>query len=1431
MPDTTITWTSTNDTFNWDGTLANSFVGGAGYDKVNASVSTTALSLGSNLNSIEQVTLNASALSSTLVNQASQALTVTVADAAFQSSLDLAYISGKLWGGGGFRGLTINLTNASIAGYNMDASALTAGHAVNINNDSGSADSLKGGAGNDIFRIYNGNDSVDGGAGNDTVIYNFYTTALSNLTLTGNAGAGWSLKSGTDTLLGFARLSDGALQVSDLRSSGSTLGVDVLKNIESLSLVFTTADITGQYVADIGVNSTSTTTALSLKVLQNYIVGTSAGELITGTGAADLISAGAGNDTVNGGAGGDLNIQEGIFGGAGDDYLDGGTGWNQLYGGAGNDTLTGGSGGLTLFGSLTPDRNVANYSNVSTGIAAVLGNSNATGAAAYNQGTVTGDASVGTDTLLLIDRVIGSSGNDSYTIYGNWYGSQNKNWFQAGYLGQGSSFRGGAGDDTITGNGYINLILDDASSGVYASIADGIAYGDGVGTDRFTGVNALAGGRYNDTLIGGSGNDAFSPSAGDDSVDGGDGIDTMTYAYESLTQGVTIDLSLTTAQLINADAGYDTLLNIENVVGAIFADQLKGSDANTKFQGGLGNDTIDGGAGTDTAVFDGLSTDFEVKRLSDGSWTVKDTRSVPKEDMDTLIRMEDLQFNDKTTRLGTTNDTFDWDGTSTSSFVGQTGYDTVKATVNTTALSLGGNLNSIERVNINANALTSTQTLSVTVADAAFQSSLDLAYVSGKLWGSGGFRGLTLNLYYGSIAGYNIDASALTAGHAVNINNDTGSADSLKGGAGDDIFRIYNGNDSVDGGAGNDTVVYNFSSTALSNLSLTGSAGTGWSLKSGTDTLLGFTRLSDGAVQVSDLRSSGSALGVDVLRNIESLSLIFNTADSTGQYVAGIGIDSTSTTTTLSLKVLQNYIVGTSAGEVVTGTEAADLISAGAGNDTVNGGAGGDLNVGESIFGGAGDDSLDGGAGWNVLYGGAGNDTLTGGSGGLTWYGSLTPERNIANYGNVSTGITAVLGNSDVTGASAYNQGTVTGDASVGTDTLLVISRVVGSSGNDSYTVKGNWYASQVKNWFQAGYLGQGSSFRGGAGDDTVTGNGYIALLVDDASSGVYASIADGIAYGDGIGTDRFTGVNALQGGRYNDTLMGGSGNDTFTPATGDDSVDGGAGSDTVHYSWESPTQGVTVDLSLTTAQLINAEAGYDTLLNIENVLGTTFADQIKGSDANNKFQGGLGNDTIDGGAGTDTAVFDGLSTDFEVKRLSDGSWTVKDTRSVPKEDMDTLIRVEDLQFNDKTTSLNNPPAAKFWKDNTKAPTETKKADAVNLTDAIAILKMIVGLNVNSNNTPLSPYQAIAADFDQSGDVGLTDAIGVLKMVVGLTAPTPTWKYYDDTQLNSAYTSAQSLNPKGWTSAAAISDISTASSSVTLVGVLTGDVDGSWTGV
>jgi len=154
-------------------------------------------------------------------------------------------------------------------------------------------------------------------------------------------------------------------------------------------------------------------------------------------------------------------------------------------------------------------------------------------------------------------------------------------------------------------------------------------------------------------------------------------------------------------------------------------------------------------------------------------------------------------------------------------------------------------------------------------------------------------------------------------------------------------------------------------------------------------------------------------------------------------------------------------------------------------------------------------------------------------------------------------------------------------------------------------------------------------------------------------------------------------------------------------------------------------------------------------------------------------------------------------------------------------------------QYNFTTGAVTDstaPAVAKFWKNNALTPSETKKTEAVNLTDAIAILKMIVGLNVNSINVPLSPYQAIAADFDQNGAVELSDAIGVLKMVVGLNAPSPAWKYFDDEKLTLAYSASQSLSPKSWTATSAVADASSVNEGVKLVGVLTGDVDGSWLG-
>ena len=118
-------------------------------------------------------------------------------------------------------------------------------------------------------------------------------------------------------------------------------------------------------------------------------------------------------------------------------------------------------------------------------------------------------------------------------------------------------------------------------------------------------------------------------------------------------------------------------------------------------------------------------------------------------------------------------------------------------------------------------------------------------------------------------------------------------------------------------------------------------------------------------------------------------------------------------------------------------------------------------------------------------------------------------------------------------------------------------------------------------------------------------------------------------------------------------------------------------------------------------------------------------------------------------------------------------------------------------------------------------------SQAVNLQDAIAILKMIVGLDVNGAGKALSPYQAYAADFDGNGKVELSDAIGVLKHVVGLPAPDVQWLFFNEA--DASVPGKSSLNP-GAMPALTATLATTGATHVGLVGVLRGDVDGSYGG-
>jgi Ca2+-binding RTX toxin-like protein len=109
-------------------------------------------------------------------------------------------------------------------------------------------------------------------------------------------------------------------------------------------------------------------------------------------------------------------------------------------------------------------------------------------------------------------------------------------------------------------------------------------------------------------------------------------------------------------------------------------------------------------------------------------------------------------------------------------------------------------------------------------------------------------------------------------------------------------------------------------------------------------------------------------------------------------------------------------------------------------------------------------------------------------------------------------------------------------------------------------------------------------------------------------------------------------GNDTLFGGGGVDSLFGGTGGDTLVGGTGADSLNGGDGTDTVSYATSSGA--VTVDLAAGTGQ--GADAQGDTITQVENIIGSDFADTLTGDTANNTLTGGAGNDLLYGGAGTD---------------------------------------------------------------------------------------------------------------------------------------------------------------------------------------------------
>jgi Ca2+-binding RTX toxin-like protein len=241
----------------------------------------------------------------------------------------------------------------------------------------------------------------------------------------------------------------------------------------------------------------------------------------------------------------------------------------------------------------------------------------------------------------------------------------------------------------------------------------------------------------------------------------------------------------------------------------------------------------------------------------------------------------------------------------------------------------------------------------------------------------------------------------------------------------------------------------------------------------------------------------------------------------------------------------------------------------------------------------------------------------------------------------------------------ALKLGTAGNDTIVGSATQ---DRLVGGDGNDILSgqdghdlVEGGAGLDQLTG-------GKGNdTLLGGAGNDSLNGNSGDDVLAGDGG--------DDTLIGD-IGNDRLT------GGAGNDTLSGGSGDDVLFADAGTDRMDGGAGLDTADFSGIGSA--VSVDLYAKTA----SGAGADSLISIERVVGTSFADTLKGDNNANTLVGGDGNDslrglggadTMTGGAGADTFVW-GASKDVVSASVNLGLDHITDFGPGDKLDLHALI-------------------------------------------------------------------------------------------------------------------------------------------------------------
>lgn len=621
-------------------------------------------------------------------------------------------------------------------------------------------------------------------------------------------------------------------------------------------------------------------------------------------GGGDDVFIGKGGD----GTGAPTSLPQTISAGAGDDFIIGGIGSDTIIVGTGNDVI---DGNLPVEGFAFCFQDDLNAEWVFDGVFGdTLDLSNLPGPATIS---LNPDGSVVisgvTVTATGIEHVVGTAGND--TITGNGFGN-----YLAGSAGD-DTIHGGFGDDVVAGNAGNDTLFGDENDDCVLGGADNDTLNEN------TGVNTTGSG------------DLFNTN-GSDALDGGPGVDTVTYSER--TTSIVVYLGLISTFNDGADLNQDGLSNeyddvfftTENAITGsgqdIISANFVNNRANNVFTDNAGNDCIEGGPGNDTFI----------------------TNAEPQ-GADVMIGNTGADLADYSARTGAVAVSLDGvanDGdiaTNEGDNVGGFAVSCRPATIIVNPpfsnddfpfiFDFNGFLTDAPtpgpapQICFGISPQRSTQGFGVGFCpgetlggDQSPLVNVDVENVNGGSGNDELVGDSTGNVLHGNGGNDNVSGGAAT--------------DQLFGDAGDDLLRGGDGNDAIDGGEGNNTADY----------ASAGAGGVG--------------------VQVNLTTGLATGEGNDTLKSIQNVN-----GSSFDDSLKGDGSDNT-----------------------LNGAGGEDNIAGNAGNDTVNGGGAADQMSGQ-----AGDDKISGAQGNDAIQGGTGNDRLQGGQGKDTILGQKGNDRLFGN--------------------------------------------------------------------------------------------------------------------------------------------------------------------------------------------------------------------------------------------------------------------------------------------------------------------------------------------------------------------------------------------------------------------------------------------------